>query len=164
MGLGITGMFKKDGTQFDGLGIVGLSGSISDGCVYPYLDGEQESGHLQDYTGVAASSTLLYETLLTFSSDPPLGFVPALESTSASPQGPQIHHDVVSQLTSRDMDTGLDHTFSGLEHSSPRGRKPQLTRDLSMSTISSELKSIPKKLKAGRITHRSKQVGPAWKI
>jgi hypothetical protein len=138
-GLGIEGLFESDGKPFGGMGLL----SEKFGRLGTDEEDETREGSAENQEDdTRPSKKFLREALFTFCHDSAL---------------PETNDDVfdTSVSTSASVPTTLNTNASN---------ERQPTRDLSVSTISSELKCLPKRLKAGKVAQKGRRVGPTWKL
>lgn len=141
-GLGIDGLFESYGNPFGGLGLLsdrfeglGIKREVETG----------EDGVKDREDDVGLSKTFLREVLLSFCPGRTL---------------PRTDADVFSTSRSTAASVAAFTLLSNVNTSDAR----QSTRDASVSTISSQLKCLPKKLKAGKVAQKGRRVGPTWKL
>lgn len=148
LGLGLAGLFSGDGKPFDGMGL------LSEQCLNCKWGGgddmiDSENG---DNNGDAAadedqdtgpSRRLLREVLVTFSS----GVTPTLNHTDVFLASPERETAVFAIASST--------SISGVNKPRPR--------QLSVSTISSQMKYLPKKSLNGDRAQKGRRVGPTWR-
>jgi hypothetical protein len=120
VGLGIIGLCKKDGSAFDGTGIVGFSNSYPS---FNYHPDQQENGMESPTFNLRPSDTLIEEVLFTFTSEP---------AQSRSVRRPSVGDDSLVNFN-----PDLRYRRSSLS-------RRKIGRDISVSTIFSELKPTTK--------------------
>jgi hypothetical protein len=141
-GLGIEGLFENNGKSYGGMGLLSERfGAL--GVDEGNETGEDGTEYREDDS--RPSKTFLREVLFTFSHSDSLSL-------------PKV--DVFSTCTPASASFATSTPISKANGSDGK----QLIRDMSTSTISSELKCLPKKLKAGKAAQKGRRVGPMWKL